>query len=80
MFLLCFFMMMTISQALPIISTPHPDMTLSAAEICSKYGFIYAIYEVTTTDGYILRIARISGQLSENEPKRSGVGKPPILL
>ena len=44
----------TVAASLPIISTPHPDMYLLASEICSKYGYVYTQYQVTTSDGYIL--------------------------
>ena len=46
---------------LPIISTPHPDMALTAEQICAKYGYKYRTYEVITSDGYILTLARLSG-------------------
>jgi lysosomal acid lipase/cholesteryl ester hydrolase len=63
-----------------VFAKPPEDMKLTAEEICDKYGFTYEWHEVTTIDGYILNVARISGQKSEEEPRRSGEVKPPIFL
>jgi hypothetical protein len=61
-----------LAYALPIISTPHADMDLTAEQICTKYGYKYSTYKVTTSDGYILMLARLSGWLNELEPGASG--------
>lgn len=46
------------------------------AEICHKYGFAYEEHEVTTEDGYILKLGRIPGLKSEGKVAE---GSKPVI-
>lgn len=55
-----------------LLKTPHaksfkdvdPDAFLSFEELCSKYGFNVEAHQVTTLDGYILKMFRIGANRS----------------
>ena len=63
-----------------VFGLPTDDMRLDWDEICNKYGFVHSTHTVTTDDGYILTLMRISGMTSESVDEQQGVGKPPILF
>lgn len=52
-----------------VFGLPPKDMGLDWDELCDKYGFVHSTYSVTTNDGYILTLMRISGMTSESAAK-----------
>ncbi|XP_015125978.1 lipase 3 [Diachasma alloeum] len=54
----------------------HEDAYLNARELISKYGYRGETHRVTTNDGYILEMHRITGPKSNPKPE----GKPVIFL
>ena len=58
------------------ISSEDNDAFKSMKEICNENGFALEEYSVTTSDGYILTLYRIPGNLSETLPTK----KPVVLL
>ena len=56
--------------------TAPPDMTKTFNEICQENGFAVEQHSVTTTDGYVLGIFRIPGDIGEE----ANTGKPVIIF
>ncbi|XP_063979678.1 lipase 3-like [Diachasmimorpha longicaudata] len=54
----------------------HEDAHLNARQLISKYGYRGQTHKVTTNDGYILELHRITGPKSNPEPE----GKPVIFV
>ncbi|XP_053594558.1 uncharacterized protein LOC103571606 [Microplitis demolitor] len=68
-----------------LLRFPHPmgasadynvDADLGARELMAKYGYNGESYRVTTTDGYILEMHRITGPESNKDP----ANKPVVFL
>jgi lysosomal acid lipase/cholesteryl ester hydrolase len=55
-----------------------PDAYKTLCELSQKYGFRCKPYSVTTADGYITGLYRISGLVSE--PQDENVIKPAVLM
>ncbi|CAL1688829.1 unnamed protein product [Lasius platythorax] len=63
----------TIKQDLQFLRAIHPDAKLTTLELVDKYGYNGELHEVTTYDGYILELHRITGRKNSSN---SQVQKP----